>query len=183
MRVVPGGLRGTLLVALALVLAGCGVRPEDGPHRLDDAAVPVAPGSPISRPVGVTVYLVRDSRVVPVRRIVVAPPTAEGRLASLSRGPDDREAALGLTTVVHDRAVSVRVRRGIAAVELSAGFAALTRPEQTLAAAQVVFTLTEAGGVRAVRFSVDGDPVAVPRAPGPPTTEPVSRADYATLGG
>lgn len=171
------------MVACALLLAGCGVRPEGTPHRLDDAAVPAAPGTPIARPAGVTVYLVRDGRVVPVRRIVVAPPAPAGRLASLTRGPDDREAADGLTTAIGDRAVAVSVSDGVAAVELAAGFAALTVTERARAAAQVVFTLTEDGGVRAVRFTVGGGPVAVPRAPGPPSAAPVTRGDYATLGG
>lgn len=170
-------------MACALLLTSCGVRPEGTPHRLDDAAVPVAPGSPIARPAGVTVHLVREGRVVPVRRIVVAPPTLGGRLASLTRGPDDREAADGLTTAIGDRAVAVSVDGGVAAVELTAGFEALTVTERALAAAQVVFTLTEDGGVRAVRFTAGGDAVAVPRAPGPPTTKPVNRDDYATLGG
>ena len=173
--------RVVIAVVLAATVTSCGVRPEAAPHELSDVTVPAEPGTtPLARPAAVSVYLVRDGRAVPVRRIVVGPATPARLLASLARGPDDREAAAGLATALPDLA-EVSIRGDVAVVALPGSFAAASEPDRLLAVAQVVLTLTGSGEVRTVRFTVDGVAVAVPLPVGATTRDAVSRADYEAL--
>jgi hypothetical protein len=71
--------------------------------------------------------------------------------------------------------------RGVARVDLTAGFAQISAADQALALAQVVCTLTSLPGVAQVLFTLDGEPVDIPRADGSLTNEPVSRLDYRVL--
>jgi hypothetical protein len=118
-----------VVVALLLAATACGVRPDSGPHRIDASPVVTAP---VAKPVAVTVYLVREGRLVPVPQLVVAPVTPQARLAAVADA-------------------TVRVAEGIAVVRLAAPFAAGSRDTGT---AQVVLTLTEDAAIRAVRIAV-----------------------------
>lgn len=159
----------------ALLLTACGVRAETAPHRLAGVAIPSV-SAPVDRPAAVTVYLVRDGALAPVRRLVVAPASVTGLLAALVRGPDEREATAGLSSTLAGATPSVRTRDGVAVVDLGERF---TR--DVLAVGQVVLTLTQAPGVARVRFTANGVAAAVPTAAGRRTTEPVTAAGYAAL--
>ena len=63
------------------------------------------------------------------------------------------------------------------------GFADAAPREQLLGLAQLVYTATELGAVDTVRFEIDGQQVAVPRADGSVTDQGVRRVDYAALKG
>ena len=166
-----------LAAPLALLLAaGCGVRAQERPDRLDPSVVPSERG--LVRPVVAAVWFVRDGRVVPVRRLLAAPASPRQRLAALVAGADDP----ALRTYV-DPADPPRLdlAAGVAEVTMPAAFATAPRDVRLLAAAQVVFTLTEGDDVAVVRFRAGGRPVSVPRPDGTPTTAPVTRADFAGI--
>ena len=71
--------------------------------------------------------------------------------------------------------------RGVAQVDLAAEFAELGSDRQLLAIAQLVLTLTSRPGVGQVAFTLDTAPIDVPRADGTITSDPVTRADYASM--
>lgn len=157
-------LRALAAFALALSLAACGVRPQEGPARLDPSVVPTV----TERLVAIRVYLVRGDALVARQRLVVAPATPGRRLAALALGPDAADQADGLRSGLPAPA-SVSVAGDVATVVLP------TAPD-LLGAAQAVLTLTEEGVAR-VRFVVGGVTLAVPRPDGPPARE-VTRQDY-----
>lgn len=184
--------RGRIAACLAaIVVAGCSVTAEDDPHRLPDAAVPfdlLEPGGttvPPSAPqVGTAaLYLVGEGRLEPVYREVPADATPEQVLVALADGPTTAEAASGLTTALADAAGigEVDTARGVATVDLQPSPGDLSRGQQALALAQIVFTLTAQPGIGRVAFTLRGEPVEVPDGSGALTGDPVAREDYADL--
>lgn len=175
---------------LAGALGGCGVTAQSGVSLADDEEVPFGLLDPTetSSPVqgtgaAVAVFLVReDGHLVGVARL--APTGAlSSRLKVLAEGPTPAEASGGLRSAVPgpDVVASVELVGGVATVDLSREFAELTGADQLLAIAQMVFTLTDRNDVERVGFTLDGEPVQVPRGDGSLTSEPVSRGAYAPL--
>ena len=105
-------------------------------------------------------------------------------LDQLIKGPTAEQRAQDLRSSVPESAQvdSVRVQDGIATVNFGS-LGTIEGRGQRLAAAQIVFTLTELVGIEAVRFIVGGNPASVPlgntdsSAPG----DPVGRKDYPQL--
>lgn len=174
-----------VLLALALLLSGCGVPSDDQPRALDVSAAPfrfyedrpaVAEG-----PGQVALYFVRGDRVVLQRRPVEQSTSIEEALDLLLAGPTPQEIEQGTTTALPPGlrvdALSVG-RNGVAVVTLDGGTQIGTSP---VAFAQIVATLTAPGRARAVRFRVDGEDVPALRGDGTPTTAPVTREDYRDL--
>jgi hypothetical protein len=181
------------VVALGLSLVGCGVSAEqdaslagaeDVPFGLLDPAVESE--SPLEGATGtaVPVFLVRGEgpELVGVARL--APSGAlSSRLDVLAEGPTPSEAASGLRSALAgpEAVTSVDLSGGVARVDLSRDFTELSGSDQLLAIAQMVFTLTERADVSRVGFTLDGEPVQVPRGDGSLTSDPVARGDYADL--
>jgi hypothetical protein len=185
------------LVVAALAGAGCGIptedratlaRPADVPFDLL-AEVPETTSSTATSSSGssvttkATIFLVQGERLAPVERDVPSPPTGEGVLEALERGPSRSEAALGLRSALVGRDVmrSIGISGGIASVDLGPDFTDIVGRDQIMALAQIVSTVTGLAGVGRVSFTLEGVPVGVPRADGAVTTESVSRDDYALL--
>jgi germination protein M len=123
-------VRAAIAAALVTVLAACG-------HR----AAPPAPG--VVRAAVVRVYFLGRGSVRPVARRVRSRPLARAAFAQLLAGPNARERGAGLTTALAPRpAPTLDVANGIATVPLS--------PTSPAARAQIVYTLTQFPGVRAV---------------------------------
>lgn len=183
------------LVSAALVLAaGCGIATDDAPRELPEADVPfglLAPESttttmalPARHTVSVRVFLVgAGNRLVAVVHEVPAPPGLSRALTALLDGPTEAESAGGLRSAISDqtRVLDVAVERRVATIDLGGGFTAIGGQEQILALAQFVFTATEQPAVDAVRFTLEGDPVEVPRGDGTLTQQPLRREDFAIL--
>jgi spore germination protein GerM len=105
------------------------------------------------------------------------------RLDVLAEGPTPAEASSGLRSALPgpEAVTSVDLSGGVARVDLSRDFTELSGSDQLLAIAQMVFTLTERADVARVGFTLDGEPVQVPRGDGTLTSDPVARADYGDL--
>ena len=73
------------------------------------------------------------------------------------------------------------VARGLATVDLDAAFGELAGTAQLVALAELVYTATGRPGVGQVVFSLDGQPIEVPRGDGSLTSEPLTRSDYPEL--
>lgn len=76
------------------------------------------------------------------------------------------------------RSASWILSGGVATVDLDEAFALLDGRDQRITLAQLVFTLTGRPGVGRVSFTVEGDPVDIPRGDGTLTSGSVSRDAY-----
>ena len=182
-------------LAVALLLGACGVPAEPSAVLADDEDVPfglldpaVEAESPLEGATGtaVPVFLVDGDgdgpALVGVARL--APSGAlSSRLDVLAEGPTPSEAATGLRSALPgpEAVTSVDLSGGVARVDLSRDFTELSGSDQLLAIAQMVFTLTERADVSRVGFTLDGEPVQVPRGDGTLTSDPVARVDYGKL--
>ncbi|MGH9107216.1 MAG: GerMN domain-containing protein [Acidimicrobiales bacterium] len=182
------------LLAGAAGAAGCGVGAESAPHALDPKAVPYgllrsplpttsAPGLVTS---AATVYLQgTDEHLVPVRVEVPRPPTVAAVLNALAQGPTEVESDQGLVSPASSVGPlrSGPLRSGVISVRLPESFANLGGQDQTVAAAQIVYTVTAFPGVTGVRFLLGRQPAQVPNDAGKLVTRPLRRKDYSQLGG
>jgi hypothetical protein len=130
-----------LLLALGLVLAGCG---DDEATGITTATLPVESTT-------VKAYFLRDGKVWPVARgagdiVELLPASA---LDALFAGPTtEEEEALGATTAISGGMPSVRVEDGVARIQPQAAYS-------TEAQAQIVYTLTQFPHIDAVE--IDGE--------------------------
>lgn len=126
------------------------------------------------------VYLVRKERLVEeVRR--ADDPSERSALALLADGPTAPEKAIGTTTalapgeyVVADDVDPVTV------IEVPVQFTQIEGDQQLLAAAQLVWTVTDRRPRSAVRMTFDGEAIEIPTDRGL-TRGPVRRSDYLSV--
>ena len=186
----------TILATLALAagLVACGVPtggsvqvedPEDVPFGLLEEAPTTTPPATAAVPAGTAlqVCLLRDESLVRVPRAAGLDATLSDVVDVLAAGPTPEERDEGITTALGDQPLiaGVDAAQGVAAVDLTEAFAADVGARQVLAVAQVVCTLTGRPGIGQVTFTLDGEPVAVPRGDGSTTAAPVSIDDYRLL--
>lgn len=187
----PGRRALAVVVAAAAgwsALAACSVGAEDDAHRIAPDQVPFglleppATSAPPASGEAVGLYLVRDDRLTLVSRTLASGAGLPELLGALSTGPTEGEQARGIESLLPpDQIADVGTERGVAEVDLSPAFSDLRPEVQTLALAQIVFTLTGRSGIGSVDFTIDGEPVEVPRADGSLTTESLARDDFAEL--
>ncbi len=170
------------------VLVSCGVpvderaQPLSGeevrPSRPTEARTPPSQASDPSLGF-LEVFLVRDSRLVAVRR-GVATPSVDDALAALTSGPTAAERSEGLRTAL---AGPVRLAgmdgAAVPVVDVVDSFGQIEGEEQILALAQIVFTLTGLPGVHGVAFALSGREVEVPTGDGTLKGGPLRRNDFA----
>jgi spore germination protein GerM len=178
------------LVIVALTLTACGVPEHHKADKVDAADVPFDlldqnRGSTLTDSTGeaVTVYLAKDGLLAAIPRRVGTPVTPERLLRALRRGPTKNEVSVGYRSALPETGTfnSVALDRGTARVDLSGPFTALAGADQTLALAQIVYTLTARPGIGSVRFTLEGATTEVPRGNGSLTVNRVSREDYRAL--
>ena len=171
----------TRLVPILLLVTACGgggvtVIPEsDLPEDIFGSPSPSQPGALPERGI---IYLLENGRVRPIGSALTQAGSLPEALVSalLSAVPPD-----GLKTAVpaNTQLIGVDVSSGVAAVDLTNEFE-LSAPSRVLAlrVAQVVYTITEAPGIIAVRFSIEGRPAAVLTGNEQVVDRPVARTDY-----
>ncbi len=193
-----------LASALCLVvtlLGACGLSANGEPQAIAPDNLPPDlldpnPGSSTTLPqsagtTSVAVYFLSTDggreRLSAVQREVTDLADPGARLAALFSQPSAEEIAQGLTSSVPADTTVIRISRtGVddvqAIVELSDDLFSIEGERLARAFAQIVWTVTEPdGGIREVRFVVDGVAIRAPDARGNPLDGAVSRADYAAL--
>lgn len=190
----------SLLLALAVVGAGCSI-PSDGSFQeipdsevpfelsvsqttLPEASATTLPGTDTSTE-AIDAYFISNSRVLKIVRLVASPAGPDQAIATLGSLDTQDPALAGLRTAIpRSFSASVSVERGVANVDSTRGLLDTLSPlDQRLAVAQIVLTLTSRPGIGQVTFSVDGTPTGVPRGRGDlagPLT-PVTFDDYVNL--
>jgi spore germination protein GerM len=162
----------------------------------------VAPTSPVGSAIGATsttiatesvqLYFLDDNQLQPVTIDVAASASLSRVLAALLSGPPAGDLGIGLRSVlpVATETVPSLVNAvvpssaGYATVDLNnVGFQLIDPTDQRAAIAQIVLTLTTRPGIGQVRFTLDGNPMRVPRREGLQSEpgELVSAQDYASL--
>lgn len=181
--------RATLLVLITVVLAGCGVTPEDSARQVeppggtqpDWASQPSPPDATGAVPE--RLYLIRGDEIVPALRHVSSEPSPEDLMDDLLAGPTDSERRAGLTSALLGDEIITGVHKidNNAVVELAAELDDTSRNDQVLAFAQIVCTLDAHPLITGVSFTSDGQPVGVPIADGSLATGPLTAAHYTAL--
>lgn len=177
-----------LLVVISGAAVSCGVSAESSAHRIEPTDVPfgLLDDEPTTTSVEsgrvTNVYLLTEDRLVPVERTVPKSSELADLLEVVVAGPSEVEQSLGITSAIPAGTVaSVSSSRGIAEVDLTAAFGDVRSREQLLALGQIVYTLTGQPGIGGVRFTLEGEEIAVPLADGTLSDDPLSRDDFAAL--
>jgi hypothetical protein len=182
------------LFVLAAALAACGGGGEPSSPATATATAPVSATSspspspsptPTGSPVGTTklsVYFLRGEKLgVAERRVPQTKAVAAAAVRELCAGPSAAERAAGLGTAVPAGTAfgGVSISDGVALVDLSSAFenggGSLS---MTARVAQVVYTLTQFPGIKAVAFSLDGAPISTLGGEGVDVAPPQQRADW-----
>jgi len=185
------------VVCVALGAGACGLPTANTPTAIARSAVPyhllnppttttTAPGTPPAVGVAEQIYLVSpDGQLVAVDREVAVPASSSQVLGALLAGPTATESASGIQSFLTGNGVraSVTESGGIATVDFSTSPIQVVGPDQTLAIAQVVYTVTQQPGITGVSFEIGGKPIEVPTATATAQVPgPVGRADYLPQG-
>lgn len=183
-------------VLLLVVVAGCGIGPQESPQTLrapaDTPSAALEPSDPTTpaeqTELRATVYLVTDTDdLVAVVRPVTVDGGADEQLAavlgSLIEGPSDADADTGLRSAVPPTAsvLSAVIEDEVATIDLSSEFASIGGPDELLAVGQFGLTATTFPGVRAVTFRLEGAPIDIPLPDGALTDDPVTLGQFSAL--
>jgi hypothetical protein len=189
--------RRALVLALALLVGGCGVPTGDEPQAIPSSEVPYgladprpassAPSTAVPVETPSQVFLVgADEVLVGVPREVEGTTTSErlaDLLAQLATGPSAAEREEQLSTLLTpDVRLSVTgLEQRTATIDIGQPTGAPSGAASRRAVAQLVLTATSLQGVDAVQLTIDGDPVEAPLPTGALTSAPLRAADYAVF--
>jgi len=146
-----------------------------------DPTPTTGPGGPTT---AVSVYFMKNEKLVPTRRQVATPAVAQAALTALLAGPTAAESSAGMSSSIPAGTTlrGVSLRAGTATVDLSGAFASGGGTlSMTSRLAQVVFTATRFGTIQRVDFRLDGVPVTVFGGEGIILDHPQTRADFEDL--
>jgi spore germination protein GerM len=101
-------------------------------------------------------------------------------VGALLAGPTSTEQAGGIGTFLAASHIqfSTSVAGGVATVSFASNPVQVVGPDQTIAIAQLVWSVTEQPGITQVLVHIGGQPVEVPVAGGAQVAGPVNRFDY-----
>ncbi len=145
-------------------------------NLMEESAAPV---SALSTDV-VQIYLVRAERLVAVPR---AGHSVSDAIATLAAGPTALDREAGLDSALASATVEVAAEHSpdVVIVEMAPEFTRLPERDWFLAAAQLVWTVTEVCCAKQVRVQLDARPVPIPTDSGP-VLRAVHRDDYRSVG-
>jgi hypothetical protein len=189
---VDGARIAAVLAAVSLGTVACGIPTASSPTPIAKSDVPyhllnppttttTGPGTPPAVGVAEQIFLVApDGHLVAATREVAVPASLSQVLGALLAGPTATESASGIQSFLTLTGLEVTVTQsgGVATVHFSADPVQVVGPDQVLAIAQVVYTVTQQPGITGVSFEIAGKPVGVPTAAGAQVPGPVGRADY-----
>ncbi|WP_426566957.1 hypothetical protein ACPPVT_10645 [Angustibacter sp. McL0619] len=175
-----------LLPLLGSALAGCSVPVQASPVVVRSVRPGSSPPSPAGSPqpsVRVQAYFVQDGHLVALDRFVPAADGLAPSLSALAQPLTPAQSAAGVRSALPTRLQgwTGRLRDTVAQVAVPTGFDRLSVPEQVLAVAQVVFTVTANSYASGVELLLGDRVVAMPDEDGQLVTGPLMRADFARL--
>ena len=188
----PRWAAGLAVGGVALALAACGIPTAAAPTPIAKSDVPyhllnppttttTLAGSPPAVGVAEQIYLVAPSgHLVAATREVAVPASLTQVVGALLAGPTATESASGIQSFLNRTGVQVTLAgaTGVATVDFTTNPIQVVGPDQTLAIAQVVYTLTQQPGVTGVTFEIAGKSIEVPTAAGAQVPGPVARTDF-----
>ena len=172
------------LLALVLVLCGCGVEAQSRPERITIANPPTTGQDAVPEGDGpsVTVFFVRGARLEPVLRAVPSPDIATA-LNALTAGPTRQEVFTGLRTALAPQTFAVTRDSPddpTTSIDVPREFTSVAGGNQLLAVAQVVWAVTQFPDVKRVRITAEGKPLEVPTDDGL-SDRAVGRDDFSSV--
>jgi hypothetical protein len=172
--------------ALRSCLAGCSVPAQAQPVVVRSAAPSTATSPSTAAPqpsVRVVVYLVQGERLVAVYRFAALGDGLASVLGALGQPLTPGQSSSGLRSALPTRLTgwSGHLRGAVAQVSMPAGFDRLSVPEQVLALAQLVYTVTANTYATGVELVQGAHPLAMPDQDGQLVTGPLHRADFTRL--
>ena len=186
-----------VVVALAALAAACGVPEDDAVVTIPSDDVPFELASPAAE--GATepessgnltavVYFVDtdEQRLAPVSRRVETRASVDARLNALLGDLSQDEIDAGLTTYIADGAALVApprlVENGVIVLDFNAAFTeGQASADHLIAVAQVVWTVTDIQGIRAVLFQREGETQRELTGEGEQVPRPLDRGDFLDL--
>lgn len=180
-------MRASRIIRAVLLLAvtACGIPIQSEPELL---TIEVEPPPIIEEPAledltAVSMYLVRDERLVHVTRDLPSATDLGGVIESLFDAvtPPEERSSLRTSIPPGTTILGSVIEGSLLRLNLSSEFAAVGGQEEILAVAQIVLTATSADGIDLVAFELDGIPTDVPIASGALSRDPVTADDYAEL--
>lgn len=184
------GVLGAFLAAVAVVLSACGVGTDTSPNLVASKTVPnhlLTPSSPTTTTAPpsqfVEIYFLKGQRLVIVSRAAYAPVSVRSAVKALVEGPTTAEAATGFQSPISTAAPIEVSHLATPTVDVSVGstFTSLSGRDQTVAIAQLVFTITAFPEVNKVRVFMNGKPVEVPTANGTIGKGPLTKDQFAAI--
>jgi len=180
-----------VLLPVAVLVSGCGISVDATPAIVKSRDVPyhlLAPATTTTTQPGpqseyVTVYLEGPQRLVAVSSALTPPVTVHSVLAALGTGPTSAQASAGLKSPISTAAPLSETsdNNGVVTISVSTSFTKLAGQDQTVAVAQLVYTLTALPHVTFIEIRIHGKLAKVPTANGTLSSGPLDRADYANL--
>jgi hypothetical protein len=184
------------IVAMGVVVAGCGVPVDRAPSALPRKDIPfgllqpsprtttsTSVPSPVEAPISIFLVTSSGHLVAAAREVPAAQESLVAVLDALVQGPTNSEAQAGLESAVPAQTTvlsAVSGLTGIATINLGGTFGQLVGQAQIQATAQIVFTATALPGVTGVTFELSGHAVGVPVASGALVTV-ATRAQFAPI--
>ena len=181
-----------VVTGVVVVTASCGIPSASSPSPIAKSKVPyrlldppttttTIPGSMPAVGVPEVIFLAGpEGHLVAVSREVAIPASLSQIVRALLDGPTATESASGIQSFLSGDKIQVTTTQsaGVASVNFTADPIHVVGPDQTLAIAQVVYTVTEQPGLSGVTFAIKGKPIEVPTATGAQVPGPVGRSDY-----
>ena len=161
----PRLLAATVALALAAIVAGCGIPVDDSPRAISrttaspETAVPTTLSGTESEQV--SVYFLRGESLERQTRDVDQEPTL-GQAIGFVLEPPPEGSDLSTAVPPGTRLLGVEVDDQVATIDLTSEINDVTALLQKRAFAQIVFTALAWEGVEAVRFEVEGEPTDAP---------------------
>ena len=185
-RVTRGASAAVAVVAgCVLAVSGCSIGTQSTPVPADaPTASASASASGASRqgvPLTIQVYLVQGDHLARLTRTVPPGAGLEPSFVGLATPITSTMTAAGIRSALPLGSTPLRgsVEDGVARIELPTGFERISVHEQSLAMAQLVFTVTANSLATSVQLVQGARALPMPDPSGQLVTRPVTRVDYA----
>ncbi|HWL43185.1 MAG TPA: GerMN domain-containing protein [Ilumatobacter sp.] len=170
------------LVLAAVLLAGCGIRPDPEPRAIPGAEPVVGPvaGSDSAAAGAQRIYLVGPGDQRLLRSVPRTAPSTANLIEVLLDGPNENELRAQWTSLIPAQTslLDSYIQGSILFLDLTPELAALPGTVQPQALAQIVYTAAEAPGITAVQITIEGEPQQLPKGNGQATTGTLRPYDY-----